>query len=358
MGKGQAALEYLMTYGWVLMMIAIVVGVAIYVMGDFTGGATFISNNSGLLVKESTYTTGTNTIGLTLQNMTGGTITNITVTDYGNGIMDQAGDATATPTTAENGQTFTITNLDSNTPTLTDAYIEISYTTTGGLPVKAKITGNGTANTTTGTILSTSATACYNFNEGTGTTISEGCGGNSGTIFDANWTTGKSGNALEFDGEDDWARATNLPEIAVDRNFTVSVWVYPDDSPSPGQMVIFQNSHGTADRVGMNIEEDDKIKFGYYDGSWRSKSSDPITELGGYGQWYHVVGVVADGSRYLYVNGVEQTGTAQVYVSSHANYMYIGSIANTSDYWDGKIDELKVWDRALSEAEILALYSG
>lgn len=59
MNKGQVALEYLMTYGWALMMIAIIVGLAIYVMAGETGGANFISKNQGILVKESTYTTGT-----------------------------------------------------------------------------------------------------------------------------------------------------------------------------------------------------------------------------------------------------------------------------------------------------------
>jgi len=149
-----------------------------------------------------------------------------------------------------------------------------------------------------------------------------------------------------------------VSEIDNSEDYTVSVWIYPKKSSSPEQYMIYQNCHSATARHGMNIEEDDRIKFGYYDGSYHTKSSDTITDLGGFGKWYHVVGTKSGSTVRLWVNGVEQTGASSFYAYAHTTYMFVGKTSNNDDYFEGAMDEFAVYDRALSEAEVQELYFG
>ncbi len=147
--KGQAALEYLMTYGWALIVIAIVIGILIYVTSTTGGGVTCVSQNNSIILKESTFSLGTDAVGFTLQNATGGTITlvdNCVTSCDGTGITDCAGTAECTAGTVAAGSTFTVTTLDgpATAGNVTGATATVLYTTEGTLPATAKIVCNGT----------------------------------------------------------------------------------------------------------------------------------------------------------------------------------------------------------------------
>jgi len=74
--KGQAALEYLMTYGWALIVIAIVVGVLIFIVSSPTSGVTCNSSDPAKILFKSSNILGTAaTSEIQLQNATGGNIT-------------------------------------------------------------------------------------------------------------------------------------------------------------------------------------------------------------------------------------------------------------------------------------------
>ncbi len=71
--RGQSALEYLMTYGWALIVIAIVVGVLVYIMGSSTGATKCTSDTTEIIVKDQVASeTG---VQIVIQNATGTTIT-------------------------------------------------------------------------------------------------------------------------------------------------------------------------------------------------------------------------------------------------------------------------------------------
>jgi hypothetical protein len=145
--RGQSALEYLMTYGWALIVIAIVIGVLIYVTSTGTGGVTCQSTSQALIVKEWAVSAGEDGVGLTLQNATGNTI-NIDT----NGIAavgdfsDTAGNASVSPSSVPKNNTFTVTNVDANSAgtTFNDGRVMVSYTTSGGLTASGVITCAGT----------------------------------------------------------------------------------------------------------------------------------------------------------------------------------------------------------------------
>ncbi len=155
--KAQSALEYLMTYGWALIVIAIVIGVLIFVTGGATGGVQCQSSSTGFVVKEAPIATGAGGVKLSVQNTTGGSIavnsisTDGTVftgsataanlsskitTDYNsvtgllvkNGTVLIQGGTLAGPATAGTFQNGSIT---------------IDYNTQGGLTSTAKISCSG-----------------------------------------------------------------------------------------------------------------------------------------------------------------------------------------------------------------------
>ena len=140
--RGQSALEYLMTYGWALIVIAIVIGVLIYVTSTGTGGVTCQSTSSGIIVKEWSVIGGDAGVGLTLQNATGGIITPGTAT--GSGSFSDTNSSLA-GTVAKN-VTFTITELDAPVAgtTFSDGTVTVTYDTAGGLSASASITCAGT----------------------------------------------------------------------------------------------------------------------------------------------------------------------------------------------------------------------
>ena len=145
--KGQSALEYLMTYGWALIVIAIVIGVLIFVTSGATGGVTCQSQSTGLIVTEWAVTQ--DSVGLTLRNATGGNIVPTLAT--GNTVFqsdtneDPMYESGTTSTTVTKNKTFTVTGIDGpDAGTFSDGTVTIEYTTQGGLDASATIVCAGT----------------------------------------------------------------------------------------------------------------------------------------------------------------------------------------------------------------------
>jgi uncharacterized protein (UPF0333 family) len=141
--KGQSALEYLMTYGWALIVIAIVIGVLIFVTSGATGGVTCQSQSTAIQVTEWAVKAGAGGVGLTLRNATGGTITPTGATG-GNGFSDSNTSPLSASVTKNN--TFTVTGINGGTTgtTLSNATVTVTYVTQGGLSASATVVCNGT----------------------------------------------------------------------------------------------------------------------------------------------------------------------------------------------------------------------
>lgn len=144
--KAQSALEYLMTYGWALIVIAIVIGVLIFVTSGSTGGVACQSQSTDIIVKEKAVRAGAGGVGLTLMNATGGTI-GVTQAITATGTSQFTGSGTVTPdNNVPKNETFTVTGIDAPAQgtTLSNATVTVNYVTQGGLPAAATIICNGT----------------------------------------------------------------------------------------------------------------------------------------------------------------------------------------------------------------------
>ena len=72
--------------------------------------------------------------------------------------------------------------------------------------------------------------------------------------------------------------------------------------------------------------------------------------------WYHLTAIRTNNQAKLYVNGIEQTGTSSP-TSANVNKLWLGGRQDAAEYWNGSIDDVQIFNRALSQDEITQLYN-
>lgn len=161
-----------------------------------------------------------------------------------------------------------------------------------------------------------------------------------------------SGNCLDFDGSNDWI---NIPNVPYSNQFTATAWFRAHSLPNNGQAIIQQK--GTGDwGTGW------AIKYNNSGLTWTvNNEAETAAEFFrtvvniNTDEWYHVAWS-SDGTSFhrLYLNGELIDEVNWGYVTSSnvpvimGRYVDGGSIS----YFDGKIDEVSLWNRALSQNEI------
>lgn len=185
--------------------------------------------------------------------------------------------------------------------------------------------------------------------------------GHNGTgINGVSFTAGKLGNGGSFDGVDDYITADSVNAGLTGSGFSFGGWVKPRivkrASPLSFHSIAGEN------RNVIFLSLDGAQKFHYWDDTppWGSNQINSVSTYAT-GTYYHVF-VTIDGSNNgkLYINGItEATFTTTFRPASNGKFS-IGQEwdgASASDFFDGMIDEVGVWSRALSSAEIATLYN-
>lgn len=147
-------------------------------------------------------------------------------------------------------------------------------------------------------------------------------------------------------------------ELNIGKNqpFTVSAWLYRHDGGDKWMAAVIKTSDdGWTDGWGMEHERRSGANINFFVGSWDvyATASLPIDT------WTHVVGTYDGSNIRIYTNGVLQDTTAQNSYSPGALAVSIGddiSGSTIDDRWQGNIDEVKIWNRALSASEIKTIY--
>lgn len=203
-----------------------------------------------------------------------------------------------------------------------------------------------------------------------GPDIYENIGDVSGNDYDAHLVgftstttaVGRMGQALNFDGVDDYAQtdsATGFNLWTVGEK-TVSAWVRPvGPAPGVGASYTGQNFIGLSSALqsfGMGrgvLSGADEIRvfnddtFGAYDDAGFTYSL---------GEWVHVVGVHSGGALSIYKNGEFVESTASGNSIGISSNLRIGSNW-TGTTWNGDVDDVRTWNRGLSSSEIKQLYN-
>jgi hypothetical protein len=211
--------------------------------------------------------------------------------------------------------------------------------------------------------LLTGLVAAYGLAEGAGTSIADSSGnGNTGIISGATWTSGGIyGNALSFNGTDASVSIPDSASLDLTNGMTLEAWVKPS-APASGQSAIVAKEQ-TNDPFNV-------VAYALYsaDGSGNAPSVHGTFNYRGqnYGQsatgaaslptntWSYVAGTFDGAMLRLYVNG-QLAGSRIVtfnapLTTTTAPLRIGGDFAN--EFFAGLIDEVRVYNRALSQVEI------
>ena len=183
--------------------------------------------------------------------------------------------------------------------------------------------------------------------------------GHHGTIRGADVVAGHSGEALNFTrGLNDYVTVENSPELNFSAEFSIAAWIYPESyGESRGGAIVDKLYLSGSSGYLLQIENPNGSQLSSFFGlSYQSSlESDSGTVL--LNTWQHLAVVFENGLLTFYRNGqpVGTRTTNQQHLNPTSRSLYIG---NTSTRWgdfDGAIDELRIYDRALQQSEIQSL---
>ncbi|MCW1914016.1 putative Ig domain-containing protein [Luteolibacter sp. GHJ8] len=203
--------------------------------------------------------------------------------------------------------------------------------------------------------------AWWKLDDNTGTAADDFTGRpQDGTISGAAWATGISGSALNFDGLDDGILVGNSAALTGTGNLTLAAWVKIDPG-SPLATVIQQREAGATGHQGqyvLNVNASGTVNFFIYN---NSAYQFDLTTAGAVndGQWHHLAAVREGTAGRIYIDGVQAasgSGTAQALVSHPVAIGY--DHRDNNKRFDGLIDDVRIYERALNAAELDGLHDG
>lgn len=194
--------------------------------------------------------------------------------------------------------------------------------------------------------------AYYPFNGGAGDASGNG---RHATVFGVSPTSDISGipdSAYSFDGTSNYL---SLPSFELGGAFSLSAWVYLNSTPPDWQRLIDFGNGQWDNNLVVGIQGQ-KMFIEAYNGNSSSKvySTDTFPQE----QWVHVVATIdGDGTAAIYWNGVLK-GSGRTYVppTRSRSYQYIGKSNWPDPYFAGKMDEIRLYNRAIDQNEVQALY--
>jgi len=196
--------------------------------------------------------------------------------------------------------------------------------------------------------------ALWHFDEDIGTIAHDSTENNDGTISGASWVDGNLGKALRFDGSADYVDCGDDASFNfVDNKFTVEAWINGDVFQAGYyDLIVFRGYNNWA----FGVFHANRLMFGEtgWTGSFsRQIYSDALSLTSGH--WYHVAVVydTAGKAADFYLDGVPVGVGKQSTDKPGINNSGIVTISySNATGFDGIIDEVRIWDGALTAAQI------
>ena len=171
-----------------------------------------------------------------------------------------------------------------------------------------------------------------------------------GTANNITYAAGKFGNAAVFNGSN---ADIDLPATIDSTTMSISFWIYIDSIVTGNEVVIeLENGYG----VWFLSTASGKLGVQNQNANYEHVLSNAQLSAG---SWHHVAavwtGVGGSSNRTFYLDNVVQTGgTVADYLTCNGNT--IGS-RGTGEFFDGKLDQVRIFNKALDAGEVLQLYN-
>ena len=283
------------------------------------------------------------------------------VTDYWNGISPSVGGYTIYLNKGSNGPSIYAPVNDSELISYTNLIAGASYTTVDECFLyystqtdKMVFNADYPAISTNGLSLNLDAGFRPSY-PATGSTWYDLCyGGTSGTLINDPSFNSDSGGSIVFDGSNDYV---SLPSqtLFTNSSFTIALWIYPQLSvagvvfsaygPGPG----YNNS-----AIHIRLATNGTITFAFYNDDLNSSSGAFVND-----SWQYLVCTYnfATDTSTIYVNGVSKaTGNQGPFIETRTLTVRIGNWF-AQEYYRGRVSSLNLYNRALTETEILQNYN-
>ena len=216
--------------------------------------------------------------------------------------------------------------------------------------------GNQAASTVNVSVSNTSQSpnglvAAYGFNEGSGVQVADASGqGNGGTISSATWTaSGRFGAALSFNGTSSWVTVADAASLDLTSGMTIEAWVNPATGTGWRSVVLKEIAGGLA--YALYSANNASRPAGYVhmtvDNGLNGTSAVPLNT------WTHVALTYDGATLRMFVNGVQVSSlavTGSIVVAPGA--LRIGGDSVWGEYFKGLVDEVRIYNRALTATEI------
>jgi hypothetical protein len=196
----------------------------------------------------------------------------------------------------------------------------------------------------------------WNFEEGSGTTVHDLSGNGHDATFTGSpqWVSGKGQYALQFDGNDDYIEIPNTSSLNLQSAFTLSAWVKYTANESNYEHAIF-SKHNCGTGNGFALETYLGKPMFFLVGS-RVVPTSSYND----GEWHYIVGTYTydNATASLYIDGDFICSGIISYNSTNSVNWRIAASTPNGYYpclFNGTIDEVRIYDRALSASEVAAL---
>ncbi|GAG38963.1 unnamed protein product, partial [marine sediment metagenome] len=200
----------------------------------------------------------------------------------------------------------------------------------------------------------------WKFDETSGTTAQDATGnGNDGTLNgDPQWAAGMLDGALEFDGEGDYVDIGDDPIFNITDQITVACWIKVSQFTDDWQAIFTMGDDSW--RLQRQTTTDNLCwactGVTGTPGDWWLHGDVNVND----GEWHHTTGVYDGSKYYLYVDGdLDASKDASGTISISSFPVFIGANAQQSGReFEGLIDDVRIYKRALMDTEILGVMSG
>jgi len=207
--------------------------------------------------------------------------------------------------------------------------------------------------------------AHWKLDDASGATAIDSVGEYDGKIVNGpNWDVAVLGGGLYFDGIDDYIAIESMNPRSYN-DCTICAWYKSAESDLSDDEYVFEHNDNFVNELTFGPTDDGtngRLRFGFASGgsgTWDPHygTSDVVDE-----KWHHLVGVRSRGHIKIYVDGVletdEKDAHAGVTVKIDGDGPFIGDLPGNTEQVHGHLDDVRFYDRALSDTEIAGLYVG
>jgi hypothetical protein len=276
---------------------------------------------------------------------------------------------------------FSYTITASNTPTSYNASplpaglsVDAATGVISGTPTAAGTTNvtisatnaGGTGSATLVITIASGPVAYWKLDDGSGSSAADSSGnGNTGTLVNGpTWTSGQVNGALSFNGKNQYVTVPAPSGSSLDLDsapVTIAAWINTNSITTQQAILLRGSANGISQGnqgYGMWVNSNGKINVGSAGGG-NLNSNTAITA----GAWHHVTGIINGTASKVYIDGVDQTpSSVNVGVVKSSLTLTIGASLNTAQtgyvgFFNGSLDDVRVYNRVLSTTEIDALAS-